>query len=41
MKKEWEFIPRNFITSAVKFTGRKEILSFIQELNIEYRHSPE
>lgn len=41
MKKEWEFIPRNFITSAVKFTGRKEILSFIQELNIEYHHPPE
>lgn len=33
MKKEWEFIPRSFMTSAVKFTGRKEILSFIEELN--------
>lgn len=33
MKKEWEFIPRSFMTSAVKFTGRKEILSFIGELN--------
>lgn len=36
MKKEWEFIPRSFITSAVKFTGRKEILSFIEELNESY-----
>jgi GTP-binding protein len=33
MKKEWEFIPRNFITSAEKFTGRKEVLSYIEELN--------
>jgi GTP-binding protein len=36
MKKEWEFIPKNFISSAVKFTGRKEILSYIDELNQEY-----
>ncbi|HNQ31892.1 MAG TPA: ribosome biogenesis GTP-binding protein YihA/YsxC [Candidatus Woesebacteria bacterium] len=36
MKKEWEFIPKSFITSAVKFTGRKEILSFIAELNESY-----
>jgi GTP-binding protein len=36
MKQEWEFIPRNFITSAVKFTGRKEILGFIAELNEEW-----
>lgn len=33
MKKEWEFIPRSFITSAVKFTGRKEILAYMGELN--------
>jgi len=33
MKKEWEFIPRSFITSAVKFHGRKELLAFIDELN--------
>jgi GTP-binding protein len=33
MKKEWEFIPRSFMTSAVKFLGRKEILAYIGELN--------
>ncbi|HTN46807.1 MAG TPA: ribosome biogenesis GTP-binding protein YihA/YsxC [Flavipsychrobacter sp.] len=37
MRKEWEFIPRSFITSAVKFTGRKEILGFIEELNDEFK----
>jgi GTP-binding protein len=36
MKKEWEFIPRSFITSAVKYLGRKDILTFIEELNTEY-----
>src|ERR1043165_856172 len=36
MKLEWEFIPRSFMTSAVKFLGRKEILAFIGELNEEY-----
>lgn len=33
MKEEWEFIPRAFVTSAVKFHGRKEILGYIEELN--------
>ena len=33
MREEWEFIPRSFITSAVKALGRKEILEFIDELN--------
>lgn len=40
MRKEWEFIPRSFITSAVKFLGRKEILAYIDELNSEFT-SPE
>ena len=33
MKADWEFIPRNFVTSAEKGTGRREILAYIQELN--------
>jgi GTP-binding protein len=37
MKQEWEFIPRTFMTSAVKFTGRKEILNYIEELNQEFK----
>ncbi len=36
MKLEWEFIPRTFITSAVKFLGRKELLSYIDELNNDF-----
>jgi GTP-binding protein len=37
MRQEWEFIPRSFMTSSVKFLGRKEILSYIAELNETYR----
>ncbi|WP_276132282.1 ribosome biogenesis GTP-binding protein YihA/YsxC [Polluticoccus soli] len=37
MKKEWEFIPRTFVTSAEKFHGRKEMLSFIEELNEQFK----
>lgn len=33
MKEDWEFIPRSFLTSTVKFLGRKDILAFIEELN--------
>lgn len=33
MKEEWEYIPRSFITSAEKFTGRKDLLSYIAEVN--------
>ncbi len=37
MKQEWEFIPRSFITSAIKFLGRKEILAFIDEMNKDFK----
>ncbi|MBZ0100243.1 MAG: ribosome biogenesis GTP-binding protein YihA/YsxC [Taibaiella sp.] len=33
MREEWEFIPRSFLTSAVKHLGRKEMLAYIEELN--------
>jgi len=33
MKKEWQFLPRHFITSSIKKTGRDKILSFIEEMN--------
>ncbi len=33
MREEWEFIPRNFVTSTVKKTGRRELLEYIDELN--------
>ncbi|HEY9178017.1 MAG TPA: ribosome biogenesis GTP-binding protein YihA/YsxC [Flavipsychrobacter sp.] len=33
MREEWEFIPRSFLTSAVKGLGRKEMLAYIDELN--------
>jgi GTP-binding protein len=36
MRKEWEFIPRSFMSSAVKYLGRKEMLAYIDELNKDF-----
>lgn len=33
MKKEWQFLPQHFVSSAVKKTGKEKILSFIEETN--------
>lgn len=35
MRKEWQFLPQHFVTSAVKKMGRENILSFIEKLNNE------
>lgn len=37
MREEWEFIPRSFLTSAVKSLGRKEMLAYIDELNTMFK----
>ncbi len=36
MREEWEFIPRSFMSSSVKFLGRKDILGYIEELNKDF-----
>ena len=33
MKKTWQFLPQNFVTSAVKKSGRDKILALIEEMN--------
>ena len=35
MKQTWQFLPRHFVTSAVKKSGRQKILDFIGETNDE------
>jgi GTP-binding protein len=35
MKKTWQFLPRHFVTSAVKKMGKQKMLDFIGETNIE------
>ncbi|MCB0700021.1 MAG: YihA family ribosome biogenesis GTP-binding protein [Chitinophagales bacterium] len=40
MKEDWEFIPRSFVTSSVKFKGRKELLEYIEELNVLFHDNP-
>jgi GTP-binding protein len=32
MKKDWEYIPQTFMTSSVKFLGRKDMLAYMEEL---------
>lgn len=41
MKEDWEYIPAHFITSAVKKTGQKKLLAYIEELNQQYENLPE
>ncbi|KAA5533166.1 YihA family ribosome biogenesis GTP-binding protein [Taibaiella lutea] len=36
MKEQWEYIPRYFVTSAVKALGRKDLLSYIDEVNLNF-----
>ena len=36
--KQWESFPINFTTSSVKKTGLKEIVSFIEENNIQFKY---
>jgi GTP-binding protein len=35
MRKTWQFLPRNFVTSAEKKMGRDKMLQFIEECNNE------
>ncbi|MDB5229337.1 MAG: GTP-binding protein EngB [Chitinophagaceae bacterium] len=36
LRKTWQFLPRQFITSAIKKSGRDKILAFIEESNETY-----
>jgi GTP-binding protein len=36
LRKEWEFLPPHFVTSAIKKLGRDKILMFIDGLNKQY-----
>jgi GTP-binding protein len=36
MRKNWQFLPQHFITSAAKKTGRSEILRLISEMNHDW-----
>ncbi len=36
MSEQWEELPPHFVTSAVKHTGGRQILSFISELNSQF-----
>ena len=35
MRKTWQFLPRHFVTSAIKKTGKNNVLQYIEELITE------
>ena len=37
MRETWQFLPRHFVTSAEKKTGRDDILRLIEDMNGEWR----
>ena len=41
MKKTWQFLPRHFVTSAVKKAGKQKLLDFIGENNDELMEKKE
>ncbi len=41
MRKEWEFLPAHFVTSAVKKTGRDKLLKFIGDMNERFEENHE
>jgi GTP-binding protein len=36
MKKTWTDLPPHFVTSAEKRLGRDKLLSFIEEMNLDF-----
>jgi GTP-binding protein len=39
MRKTWQFLPRHFVTSAIKKMGRDKILQFIEDCNAECKEA--
>lgn len=39
MKENWEFLPQFFVSSAIKKTGKEEVLDFINDCNKEFIES--
>src|SRR5450432_1860787 len=37
MRKEWEFLPAHFVTSAIKKLGRDKLLKFIGDMNENFK----
>ena len=39
MRATWQFLPRHFVTSAIKKMGRDKMLQFIEECNAEFKEA--
>jgi GTP-binding protein len=41
LRETWQFLPRHFVTSAEKKVGREEILALLQQMNSNFKKTPE
>ena len=41
LRKTWQFLPQNFVTSAEKKLGREQVLRFIEDCNQQFREQAE
>jgi GTP-binding protein len=41
LRETWQFLPRHFVTSAEKKIGREEILALLQQMNSDFKKTPE
>jgi len=41
MRETWQFLPRHFVTSAIKKMGRDKMLAFIEECNMAFSLPPD
>ena len=41
MRETWQFLPRHFVTSAIKKMGRDKMLGFIEECNMAFNLPPD
>jgi len=37
LKKDWQFLPRFFVTSAIKKSGKEELLNYLEEKNLAWK----
>jgi GTP-binding protein len=37
LRETWQFLPRHFVTSAEKKTGREDLLQLLQQMNNDFK----
>jgi GTP-binding protein len=39
LRKDWQFLPRFFLTSAVQHAGKEELLQYLEEKNVQWEEN--